>query len=306
MITNLIAEIARAYYELITLDNQLQIVKESIKIQSDALRTITLEKQGARATELALKRFQAQVLNTQSLQCGIEQTIIQTEREISYLLGNFPQPVIRKSGNLSLQLASKLDIGVPSNLLKSRPDIRKAELELAASELDIGVARAEFYPSLRITADVGYQAYKLQKVLQSPDSLIYSLAGDLFAPLLNRKVLEAELLNAGAKQKKAVLEYERTVLNAFIEVSNQLSNLKNLNKSHTLKSKQVKALTDSVDIANLLFRSARADYTEVLFTQREALQSRFELTKLELKRMHTAVNLYRSLGGGWSKNGASL
>jgi outer membrane protein TolC len=190
--------------------------------------------------------------------------------------------------------------GLPSQLLQNRPDIRQAELELAASKLDIKVARAHFYPSLGISAGIGLQAFNPSYLTKTPESLLYNLVGDLTAPLINRNAIKATYYSANAKQLQAVYEYERTILNAYVEVVNQLSNLDNLQKSYNLKAQEVEALTESIKISNTLFRSARADYMEVLLTQRDALESKFELLETKVKQMNAFVNMYRALGGGWN------
>ncbi len=150
--------------------------------------------------------------------------------------------------------------GIPSQLLANRPDIKQAELELAAAKLDVKVARAEFYPSLGISAALGFQGFKPSYLVKFPESLLYSLAGDIAGPLINRNAIKAEFYSANSRQLQAMYNYERTILNACLEVSTQLSRISNLEKSYDLKSKQVDALTRSIDVSNDLFRSARADY----------------------------------------------
>ncbi|MBT1705727.1 TolC family protein, partial [Chryseosolibacter indicus] len=183
--------------------------------------------------------------------------------------------------------------------LQIRPDIKQVELDLAAAKLDIKVAKANFYPSLRITAGVGYQAFDPKYLLTTPESMLYTLAGDLIAPLVNRNAIKAYYYSASSRQIQAVYNYERTILNAYIEVVNQLSNISNLERSYDLKSKQVDALTQSINISTGLFKSARADYMEVLMTQRDALESRFELIETKKEQMNAMVNIYQALGGGW-------
>jgi outer membrane protein TolC len=173
-------------------------------------------------------------------------------------------------------------------------------LELAAAKLDIKVAKARFYPSLGISAAIGYQAFDPTYLVKTPKSLLYSLAGDITAPLINRNAIKAAYYNANAKQIQAVYNYERTVLNAYVEVANQLAKINNLEKSYDLKSKQVDALSQSIGISNSLFKSARADYMEVLLTQRDALESKFELVETKMQQMNAMVNIYRALGGGWN------
>ena len=130
--------------------------------------------------------------------------------------------------------------------------------------------------------------------------MLYSLAGSLVAPLINRNAIKAYYYSANSKQIQAVYNYERTILNAYIEVANQLSNISNLKKSYDLKVKQVQALTQSTDISTVLFKSARADYMEVLLTQGDALESKFELVETKMRQMNARVNVYRALGGGWN------
>ncbi|MGZ3932458.1 MAG: TolC family protein, partial [Bacteroidia bacterium] len=299
-VTRLVAEIANSYYELMALDNQLDILKKNIAIYQNSLEIVKLEKQSARVTELAVRRFEAEVLKNQSRQFYIMQQITVTENRINFLVGRFPQPITRNSQNFTNLVPDTIHSGIPSQLLQNRPDIRQAEQELAASKLDVKVAKAEFYPMLTITAGAGYQAFNPAYLLQTPQSLLYALAGQLVAPLVNRNAIKANYYSANSRQIQAVYNYERTVLNAYIEVANQLSNISNLKKSYDLKAKQVLTLTQSIDISTVLFKSARADYMEVLLTQRDALESKFELIETKKQQMNAMVNIYQALGGGWN------
>ncbi|WP_460892644.1 TolC family protein [Rufibacter soli] len=300
MVTNLISEIATSYYELLALDNQLAIIKQNIDIQSNVLRIVKLQKEAARATELPVRRFQAQVLNTQALQYKIQQQITETENRINFLVGRFPQPVQRTSQELLSLTPTQVTTGTPAQLLANRPDIKQAELDLAAAKLDVQVARAQFYPTLGLSAGVGLQAFN-PSFLVKPESMLFSLAGDVMAPLVNKNAIKALYTSANAKQIQAVYNYERTILNAYIEVTNHLSSISNLQKSYELKAREVEALTQSIDISNTLFNSARADYMEVLLTQRDALESRFDLIETKMQQMNATVNVYRALGGGWNQ-----
>lgn len=300
VITNLIAEVADSYYELLALDTQLDIVKQTIKLQTNALEIVKIQKQAARATELGVQKFQAEVLTSQSLEFGILQQIKETENKINFLLGRYPQEVKRTNSNNFLSLLpAAVSSGIPSQLLANRPDVKQAELELVASKLDVKVARAEFYPSLDISAAVGVNAFKPSYLFTFPESLLYSLAGDLAAPLINRNAIKAEFASANARQLQALYNYDRTVLNAYLEVSNQLSKIENLQKGYDLRSKQVDALNTSIDVSNDLFKSARVDYFEVLMTQRDALEAKLELVDTKKEQLNAAVHVYRDLGGGW-------
>lgn len=299
MVTNLVAEIASTYYELLALDGQLEIVRQNISIQTDALKTIRLQKQSARVTGLAVRRFEAQLLATRSLEYELKQAIVEAENRINFLVGRFPQPVMRDSSTFADLKLPHIDEGIPVQLLENRPDVRAAELELAAADLDVKAAKAHFYPALDVSAAIGLNAYKPDLLLKTPESMLFSLAGDLAAPLINRKAIMAAFQTANARQVQAIYEYEQTLLEAYIEVANQLSNVENLNRVYDLQSERVEALTESIELANSLFGSARADYTEVLFTQRDALESTFELIETKRRRLNAGIELYRALGGGW-------
>lgn len=299
LVTNLVAEIARTYYELLALDKQLEILNQNIEIQTNALKIVKLEKESTRVTELAVRKFEAEVYHTQSLQYDIRQKIVEAENRINFLVGRFPQPVARSTQDFALLVPNMVYTGIPSQLMENRTDIRQAEQQLTASKLDVKVARAQFYPSLNIRAGIGLQAFNPALLMQMPESLLLSLAGDLAAPLINRNALKAAYSSANAKQIQAVYNYEKTVLNAYIEVANQMSKINNLKESYDLKDKQVQALNQSITISTNLFKSAKADYMEVLMTQRDALEARFELIETRMEQMNSMVDIYRALGGGW-------
>lgn len=299
IVTNIICEIANSYYELLALDNLLVIIYQNIEIQKNALRIIKLEKDAAKVSQLAVNRFDAQLLNTQNLAFAVQQDIIEAENKINFLAGRFPQRVARSTNAFSEITIDPIHAGIPSQLLLNRPDIRKAELELAATKLDIEVARANFYPSVRLTSIFNFSAFN-PSVIVRPESILYNIAADAVAPLINKNGIKAIYKNANERQVIAAFNYERSILTAYIEVVNQLSSLENFTKSFNTKSKEVDLLTASIDISNKLFTSARADYLEVLLTQREALDTKIELIETKLKQLHTKVNIYRSLGGGWN------
>jgi len=299
VITNLIAEVADSYYELLSQDNQLEIVKQNIQLQKNALEIVKIQKEASRATELAVQKFQAEVLTSKSMEFDILQKIKETENRINFLLGRYPQEIKRDKSDFLGFSPSAVHSGVPSQLLSNRPDIKQAEFELAAAKLDVKVARAEFYPSLDISAAIGLQAFKPSYLFKIPESVLYSLAGDIVGSLINRNAIKAEFSSANARQLQAMYNYERTILNAYLEVSNQLSKISNLEKSYGLKSQQVDALDKSIVASNDLFKSARVNYFEVLMTQRDALEAKLELIETKKEQMNAVVHFYRDLGGGW-------
>ena len=296
--TSLIAEIANSYYELQSLDNQLDIIKETIVLQQNALEIIKVQKEAAKVSELAVKKFEAEVLNSQSLEFDVAQQIKENENNINFLLARFQQPIIRSKAIFLNSVPMFVKAGIPSQLLFNRPDIKAAELELFATKCDVNVARAEFYPSFTISGGLGFRAFK-PEYFTAPESLFFNFLGDLLMPLINKSAIKAEFNKAKAYQIQAMFDYQKSILNGYVEVSNQISNIDNLGKLYDLKNKEVQALTNAISISNDLFRSARVDYFEVLMTQRDAISSKLELVETKKRQYQAVIYLYKALGGGW-------
>lgn len=299
MVTQLVAEIARTYYELCALDLQLEVLKRNIKLQTDGLEVVKSEKQAARVTELAVLRFSAELLKNTSRIYDLEQERVQAENRLNFLVGRFPQPVTRDAQAMLAPLPEVIESGLPSQLLKNRPDVKQAELELEASKLNVKVAWASFFPALSLDAGLGYNSFNIVHLVTTPESLLYNLAGNLTAPLLNRTAIEAQYRSANARQLQAVFSYERTLLQSFTEVANLLVTYENVKKRYELERRQVETLKQSVEVSNVLFQSARADYMEVLLTRRDSLDAELELIETKRRLQHAMVNLYQALGGGW-------
>ncbi|MGN5954254.1 TolC family protein [Sphingobacterium lactis] len=299
VLSSLIAEVANSYYELLTFDNQLDIIRQNIQLQEKALAVVKAQKEASRVTELAVKKFEAELAKTQGLEFATLQQIKETENRINFLLGRYPQVIKRSSVGFMEQVPAMVKTGIPSQLLTNRPDVLQAEHELVAAKLDVQVARKEFYPSLDITAGLGLQAFKPSYLFRLPESLLYNLAGDLTAPLLNKNAIKAEFNSANARQIQAIYAYERTLLNAYTEVSTQLSNIQNLEGGYQYKNKEVEALNKSMEVSTDLFKAARADYLEVLMTQRDILDAKLELVEIKKQQLSAVVNVYKALGGGW-------
>ncbi len=299
VITNLISEIANRYYELLSLDNQLDVIKETIELQKNALEIVKVQKEAAIVTELAVKKFEAEVLNSQSMEFEVLQKIKENENEINFLLGRYPQPIVRDKSIFMTQLPQQIKAGIPSQLLANRSDVKQANLELFATKCDVKMAQAEFYPSFNISGGAGFNAFKTAYLFTSPESFFYSLAGELVAPLINRSAIKAEFNKAKAVQIQAMYNYQKTILNGYVDVSNQLSNITNLEQLYNLKNKAVETLVQSIDISNDLFKSGKADYFEVLMTQRDALESKLELIETKKNQFNAVTNIYHALGGGW-------
>lgn len=301
LVTQIVAEIARSYFDLLAIDNQIEVLVRNIEVQAAALDVVKLEKLAARVTELAVQRFEAELLKNESRLYDLEQERVQTENRINFLVGRYPQPVKREAQAFKAPLPSVIHAGLPSALLENRPDVRRAELSLAASKLDVKAAKAAFYPSLNIDAGVGYRSFNAAHLVTTPSSLAYGVAGGISAPLLNRQAIVAEYRSANARQIQAVYDYERTLLGAFTDVVNQLAMVENLGKSYALQTAQVDALVRSVEVSNVLFQSARADYMEVLMTRRDAIEAEMTLIETKKRQYQAVVSVYQALGGGWRK-----
>ncbi|WP_336718671.1 efflux transporter outer membrane subunit [Chryseobacterium mucoviscidosis] len=299
VLSNLIEEVADNYYELLALDNQLDIIQQYTKLQQRALEISKIQKEAAAATELAVKKFEAELAKSKASEFTIRQEITEKENEINALCGRFPQPIVRSKGDFMSMIPQTVYTGIPSQLLANRPDIKQAELELKSSKLDVEAARKEFYPSLEISATLGLEAFKPSYLVKLPESMAASLVGELAGPLINKSAIKANFQTADARQIQALYEYDKTILNAYLDVANLMSKVKNIDQYYKLKSEETQALEKSIDIANQLFKNSRADYLEVLLNQRDALDAKMELVEAKQKQLSTVVDIYKSLGGGW-------
>jgi len=298
IITRLVADIAVEYYDLLALDKQLQTLDKTIELQEQSLEFAKAKKDAGRGTELAVQRLQAEVRKNQSEKLVIAQNIVEAENRINYIAGRFPQPIERQTVDfINLNLHS-LSAGVPSQLLQNRSDIRQAERELSAAGLEVQVARANFYPSLNISAGVGYRAFDSGFLFATPASLVYNAFGDVVAPLINRAAIKAAYQTANAEQLQAVYRYQQTVLNAFTEVINFFSKVEKYAQSIEIKKQQLEALEASVDSATKLFQNARAEYVEVLLAQRDLQDARIVIIETKKEQLMAVVNAYQALGGG--------
>lgn len=299
VMTNLVADVAVAYYELVALDSELEIIRETVTKQREALDVVMQQKEAGRANELAVQQFEAQMLGTRSLEKEFQQRVLETENLINFLLGRYPQPIQRDRSALQAPLPTDPAVGLPPQLLRNRPDIRMAEFELLATRFDLKSARAAFYPSLNITAGYGFQAFNTDLLFETPSSIAYQMVGSLITPLVNRNALKARFNAASAQQVEAMYGYQQHILRGYVEVVNELNDLRNLREAVDLKRQQSETLQRSVGTSRELYRSAKANYIEVLLAQQNALQANIELVELSKRQRFAAVDLYKALGGGW-------
>jgi multidrug efflux system outer membrane protein len=299
LVTNLISEIASTYYELLAYGSEILIIDATIKLQEDQLDIVKIQKEVGRANELAVNQFQAQLLQSQILKLELAQKIIFTENKLNSLLGRYPQAINIDTEKFDAAVPAQIQVGIPSQLLSNRPDIKKSELELKASKANVRAAKAAFYPSFNITSTLGLNSFNPNFIF-SPQSIAYNAIGGLITPLINQSAIKASFRSAKAEQIEAMYTYQKNILNGYIEVYNQLVYINNLNQIYELKNQEVAVLTTSIETASELFLTGRATYLEVIITRSATLQSRLQLIEIKRKRFNTVVNIYRALGGGWN------
>ena len=299
VVTNVVADVARAYYELLTLDNQLATLLRNTRFQQEGLRLIRVQKEAGRVTELAVQQFAAQALRTESLAYGVRQRITETETGLNQLMGRYPQP-IRRGPTLPNQqgLPTRLGAGLPATALLRRPDVRQAELELQASSAEIDAARAAFLPSLTLTPYVGLNAFRTSLLLD-PGSVVLGAVAGLAGPVLNRAQVRADYRQAVASNYQGYYRYQQTLQTGFREVVVGLQGLENFRAVVDLRAREVAQLQSAVATSNELFVAGYASYLEVITAQRSVLEAELSLADARQAQLLQSVNLYRALGGGW-------
>lgn len=295
--TSLVAHVASLYYELMNLDTELDIIRKNINLQQTAVETIKVQKEAGRANELAVHQFQAQLLNTRSLEFSINQRIVAAENQMNLLLGRFPQS-IKRSTTLEQNFPEQVQAGIPTQMLRQRPDVQQAELEMLANYNDQQAARLAFLPSLNITAMVGFNAFK-SNLIFNPGSIAYNALGGLTAPLLNRKALKAGQKRAEAASLESLYNYNKSILTGFQEVSTSLNKIENSKSITALKREEVAVLQEAVSTSTELFRGGYASYLEIIVAQKNVLEAEITLTNVQTDQYLALVELYRSVGGGW-------
>ena len=296
-VTTLVAEIAENFYRLMALDKRLENLNQIIELQQRSLEIAQARKEAARSTELGVLRFQAEVQRNQSEKLIVNQSIIEGENRINFLANRYPQRVERMSEGFYDLNIHPLSVGLPSQLLQNRPDIRQAERELTAAGLDLKVARVNFFPQLVITGGVGLRSFNINHLFE-PQAVIGDIAGGLVAPFINKRAIQAQYLTANARQLQSIYNYQRVILEAFTQVINRVTMVENYSKSIEIKKQQLKSLEASVQFADDLFQNARIEYIDVLFAQRDLRDARMTLIDTKTEQLSAIVNAYQALGGG--------
>ncbi len=295
--TRLIADIAEAYYQLIALDAQMEITKRSVNVRDSSVLTIKALKDAGQVTQVAVDQNIAQYNNARALQVDLETAIFQTENAMSILLGKAPQNFQR--GILDNQkLETELKLGVPSELLRNRPDVIAAEYNLVQQFELTNVARSNFYPSLTLSATGGLQSLDLDKLF-SANSLFATIIGGLTQPIFNQRQIKTQKEVADAQQEQALLEFKQSLLVAGNEVSNALFTYNAQTEKFEYRNLEVEALRNAETNSEELLKNGLANYLDLLTARQSALNAELNLVDTKLQQLLSVIDLYEALGGGW-------
>lgn len=295
--TRLVANITTLYYQLLALDEQLEVTRQTVANRMNSLETIKALKEAGNVTEVGVKQTEAQVYRAQAVMIELQNSIRLLENTFSILLGEAPHHIERTELDLQ-EIETELRIGVPLQLLRNRPDVIAAEYDLINAYQLTNVARSEFYPSLRITANGGFQSLDIADLLNT-NSLFANVVGSLTQPIFNRRAIRTRYEVAQAQEEIAFLEFRRSVLDASREVSDALYNLSAAEEKLEIKQQEFEAYDLATSYSEELLNSGYANYLEVLTARENALNARLELINIRLDELSAVVNLYQALGGGW-------
>ncbi|MGV4413755.1 efflux transporter outer membrane subunit [Chryseobacterium sp. T1] len=293
----LIAQSAQAYYNLLNLDEQLRITKDVEKSMNETLAMLKTQYSVGDVTALAIKQSEAQLAETRALIPDIKASIKAQENALQTLAGSYPD-VVKRSGFMNSKAFSKdLETGVPSDLLANRPDVKQQELRLQAANARVGIAKADFYPSLKITAQGGSNATNIANWFAIPASLFGTAAAGLTQPIFNKRQIKSNYEQAQHLREAAVHEFRKSVLTAVEEVSTSLSNIDQIKEQMVEVNNRKSAMNKAITDAQLLYKYGEANYLEVITVQQSYFQAELAHTLAIQKEINAYIALYKSLGG---------
>jgi multidrug efflux system outer membrane protein len=295
--TQLISDIATNYYLLLGLDKQLKITEETLQNRIKAVETIKALKVAAIVNGAAVVQSEANRYAAEVTIPDIKRNIRETENALDILLAKPGAAILR--GSLDEQKAIvDLKTGVPSQLLKNRPDIQQSEFAFETAFENTNLARTYFYPSLTLTANGGLSSLTIKNLFDN--SIFYSVVGGLTQPIFNKGLNKARLTSAKASQQVAYYAFQKTLLTAGTEVSNNLYAYQTAQEKQGFRRKQIDALIKAVDYTTELLKySSATNYTDVLTSEQALLAAQLNGVNDQLQKFQAIVNLYRALGGGW-------
>jgi outer membrane protein, multidrug efflux system len=295
-----LAEVAQGYFQLRALDADLEISRRTVKTFQDTLDIFQHKFEGGAASGLEVARARAALANVAAAIPDLQRQIIAQEAALNLLLGRNPSPIARGS-TLSEQFdPPDVPTGLPAQLLERRPDVREAEENLIAANANVGVARANFFPAISLTGVLGGISPQLSELTASGKA--WSLAGNVAGPLFTAGRLKNEYRAALAQRDQATLAFEKTLTQAFGEVSSSLSAHQELAKAYETQLTSAAAYRESVQLSTIRYDSGLASYLEIVDAEIQMYPSELSAVVYDLGRKVALVNLYRALGGGWNLN----
>lgn len=295
--SSLVASIATAYYQLLSLDEQKNIIKNTIEVRKKNLETTKALKDAGTVTEVAVKQSEALVYNAEASLISLDIQIQTVENAISLLMGE-PSHQIERTTLAAQNLNLKTDLGYPVSLLANRPDVKQAEFSLMNALELTNSAKAQFYPTFKITGNAGLQSVDIDHLFNG-NSLFASLVAGLAQPILNKRQIRTNYEVSLANKEKAYLSFRKTILTAGNEVSDALKTYSSQDQFIALKKKEVDAYKKSVDFSQELVNYGMANYLEVLNASVNQLNAEINIANAEYAKLQSGVELYRALGGGW-------
>ena len=297
--TELIAQIAQGYYNLLLLDAQMEVAQTNYELTKNTLKIVELQRDAGQITSLAITQTRNQMLVAKALIPSLKQQIAIQENALSLLTGQLPTSITREVKLTEVKQEELSSTGLPMALLQYRPDVSMAELELKAKNAAVGVAQTARYPSLTINVEGGVNSMLGENWFNIPGSLFGSLIGKVTNPIFNKRKLKTAFEVAKIEREKSEIDFQKTVYTAVTEVTDALINLKTSEEQIEIADEQVTTSRLGVKQSNLLFNSGYATYIEVINAQKNMLDNELNLNKLKLNKLQYGVQLYKSLGGGW-------
>ena len=294
--TQLVANIAKNYFQLLSLDAQLKVVDSTLGNRSESIEVIKALKEAGSVTEVGVRQTEAQLYTTQLIKEDLKNSIVVLENSFNILLGEGSKKVNR-STLVAQNITADVKVGVPTMLLRKRPDVIAAEYNLIANFEMTNVARSEFYPSFKITATGGLQSIDLKEWF-SANSLFANVVTGLTQPLFNKRQIRTKFEVAKANQEKAFLEFQKTLLIAGREVSDALQDYTNETTKLEIRKKQVESLKSAAGFSDELLEYGLVNYLEVLTAKDQALNTELNLIGNQYNQYNSIITLYRALGGG--------
>jgi multidrug efflux system outer membrane protein len=300
---SLIANVAQAYFQLLALDQELEIAGRSTNSFGQTLTIFDQRRKMGVASKLETASAEAALDTAAASVPELQRQIAVQENLISVLLGENPGPIARGRTLLQQELPPDVPPGLPSDLLQRRPDIRQAEQLLRSANAQIGVAKADFFPRINLTGLLGQASPELAWYTSGAGNA-WSIAAGLTGPIFEGGLLVGQYRQAKAAWERARLQYQSAVLTAFQEVSNALISRDLLSRQRILQSHAVDAYKEAVQVANERYLAGRASYYEILQEQQQLYPAENALTQTQLNQLLSIVQLYRALGGGWDASAA--